>query len=596
MNRQSVLLPVLAVLFPSIAHLSAEPVESAVRVAPAILAKDEQARLGIGELWSELSFIGEDGKPRSLTEFRDKTVVLAVRDLDCPVSRNYAPRLAALEKEFTHLAGSEVLVIHLFPGDAKSPAELRKELTEHGHTGVMARDPDGSLSRALRLRTTSEVFVFDRSRTLRYRGAIDDQYGIGYRKDSPRTHYLRDAVKAVIDRQLVTIPATTAPGCLSEHAEEVVKPIAANRDITYHNRISRIIQNHCQTCHRDGGAGPFLLETYAQVFAKRKMIGSVIEDRIMPPWGAKHEPGKWLNDPTLAAQDEVDLLSWIENGAPEGNPDDAPVPLEWPSGWQIGEPDLVIKLPEAIRIPAEGKVRYQYVKVKNPLKEDRWIKAMELRPTAPQVVHHALVFLGRELHGGGLQGYFTGLVPGETTSTFEDGFGKLLPAGETLIFQLHYTTNGKATTDQTELGFVFYDERPAREIHTQAAATTDFMIPAGAKRHKVVADYDVRIPGTILSFAPHTHLRGKAFRYDLIHPDGRVEELIDIPRYDFNWQMRYKLATPVYAPLGSKIRATAWYDNSADNPANPDPTRNVRHGEQTWDEMMIGYFEAYIGK
>jgi hypothetical protein len=189
MNRQSVLLPVLAVLFPSIAHLSAEPVESAVRVAPAILAKDEQARLGIGELWSELSFIGEDGKPRSLTEFRDKTVVLAVRDLDCPVSRNYAPRLAALEKEFPHLAGSEVLVIHLFPGDAKSPAELRKELTEHGHTGVMARDPDGSLSRALRLRTTSEVFVFDRSRTLRYRGAIDDQYGIGYRKDSPRTHY-----------------------------------------------------------------------------------------------------------------------------------------------------------------------------------------------------------------------------------------------------------------------------------------------------------------------------------------------------------------------------------------------------------------------
>ena len=315
----------------------------------------------------------------------------------------------------------------------------------------------------------------------------------------------------------------------------------------------------------------------------------------MPPWGVKHEPGKWLNDMTLSTNDKADLLAWLSKGAPEGNPKDAPLPLDWSQDWLIGKPDLVIQLPEPINIPAEGEVKYTYVKVRNPLKEDRWVKAMELRPTSPQVVHHALVFREADRLGGGLQGYFTGLVPGETTSVFEDGFGKLLPAGETLIFQLHYTANGKAATDQTELAFIFYDKKPEHEIYTLSASTTKFVIPPGASNHEVVAEYPVKVSGTILSFAPHTHLRGKAFRYDLIYADGHSVELIDIPRYDFNWQMRYKLAEPIYAPLGSKIRATAWYDNSAKNPANPDPTKEVRHGDQTWDEMMIGYFEAYIG-
>ena len=183
----------------------------------------------------------------------------------------------------------------------------------------------------------------------------------------------------------------------------------------------------------------------------------------------------------------------------------------------------------------------------------------------------------------------------KAVARWQPGFGKFLPAGEELIVQLHYTANGKATSDQTELGFVFYDRKPAHEILTLAAGNRNFVIPPGANHHEVVADYEVKVAGTIISFAPHTHLRGKAFRYDLIYPDGRSLELIDIPRYDFNWQMRYRLAKPVFAPLGSKIRATAWYDNSAANPANPDPTKEVHFGEQTWEEMMIGYFEAYVG-
>jgi len=567
----------------------------AVRVSPVIANKDEWAELRVGEMLGGLSFVDGEGKPREIGNIKPKAIVLAVRDLDCPVSRKYGPRLKALQEEFAMSAG-EVSFVYLFPGTAHTVEEMKKDMAEHGHRGLLARDPDGTLARALRLRTTTEVFVLDRARTLRYRGAIDDQYGIGYQKDAPESHYLREAVGAVLGQCAVTVPATTAPGCVAEHGAADAEAEPGSGAITYHNRISRILQNNCQTCHRKNGAGPFGLESYAQVAAKRKMIRYVLEDDIMPPWGVKHEPGKWLNDRTLGARDEADLLAWIEKGAPEGNPKDAPLPLEWPTGWQIGEPDLVLQLPEPIRILAEGKVEYAYVKVTNPLKEDRWVKAMELRPTAPQVVHHVLVFRAADMLGGGLEGYYTGLVPGETTSVFDEGFGKLLPAGETLIFQLHYTSNGKSTTDQTELGFVFYDQKPTREIHTLSASTTKFVIPPGADNHQVVAEYPVRVPGTILSFAPHTHLRGKAFRYDLVYADGRTVELIDIPRYDFNWQMRYKLAEPVFAPLGSRIRATAWYDNSAKNPANPDPTKEVRHGDQTWDEMMIGYFEAYVGK
>ncbi len=569
------------------------PPSGAVRVAPVIASKEDRAQLLVGELLPRLSYLGDQGEIKDIGTAQSKATVIVLRDIDCPVSRKYAPRLKSIQGEFAMPAG-DVEFIYLFTGNGHSVEEMRQDMADGGHVGVLARDPEGTLARALRVRTSSEVFVIDRANTLRYRGAIDDQYGIGYQKNTAENTYLRDALREVLGNTAVAVPATSAPGCVAEHAESTDDKRAGS--INYHNRISRILQNNCLTCHHQGGAGPFPLETYAQVMAKRKTIRFVIEDQIMPPWGAKHEPGKWLNDMTLGKDDEDDLLAWINNGAPEGDPKDAPQPLEWPVGWKIGKPDLVLQIPEAIQIPAEGAVKYQYVKVRNPLKEGRWIKAMELKPTAPQVVHHALVFRADEARGGGLQGYFMGLVPGETTSVFDDGFGKYLPAGEELVIQLHYTANGKATRDQTELGFVFYDEKPAREIITLAAGTRKFVIPPGANNHEVVADYDVKVAGTIISFAPHTHLRGKAFRYDLIYPDGHSLELIDIPRYDFNWQMRYRLTKPVFAPLGSKIRATAWYDNSAANPANPDPTKEVRFGEQTWEEMMIGYFEAYVGR
>ena len=570
-----------------------EDPRGAVRVSPVIASKGERSRLHVGELLSGVTFVDAEGKRRPVASSKAKVTVVVARDVDCPIARKYGPRLKEIQDELS-AAGSDVSFVFFFSGRSAPLAELRKNLADHGLRGTLAPDGDHELARALRLRTTAEVFVIDQARTLRYRGAIDDQYGIGYQKAAPQHDYLRDAVRTVLDGRVVAVPATTAPGCIADHGDaDAPEKIAKEKGtLTYHNRISRIIQSNCEFCHHAGGAAPFGLETYAAVGDKRQMIRYVVEEGIMPPWGLKSEPGKWLNEQALSTKDKADLLTWLGEGAVEGNRRDAPLPLVWPSDWQIGKPDLIVQIPSPIAVPAAGTVDYVYVSVKNPLKEDRWVKSMEVRPTAPGVVHHVNVLCGEDLLGWGLHGYFTRLVPGETTAEFGASRGKRLPAGATLSFQIHYAPNGKATSDQTELAFVFHDKKPEREILSLSVSTTTFAIPPGAEAHEVVADYTVKAPQTLLSFSPHMHVRGKAYRYELIYPDGRAIELLDVPRYDFNWQLRYTLAQPVFAPAGSRIRATAWYDNSAKNPANPDPTRTVRHGDQTRDEMMIGYFEA----
>jgi hypothetical protein len=320
----------------------------------------------------------------------------------------------------------------------------------------------------------------------------------------------------------------------------------------------------------------------------------VIESGIMPPWYAHPEVGEWANERRLAERDVSDLFAWIDAGMPEGRSREAPGPLKWAEGWNIGVPDAVIPMPQPFDVPAEGVVEYQYMYVKTDFPEDRWIQAMEIRPTAMQVTHHVLVFIEEpdaERRQGGIAGFFAGYAPGNNGVVFPQGMAKRLPKGAWLKFQLHYTTNGQPATDESALGLIFADEPPKRVVHTRSAWNADFVIPPGAKHHEVVGEHRFREDGYILEFFPHMHNRGAAFRYELVHPDGRTEHLLEVPRYDFNWQLNYTPAKPVFAPAGSVLRATGWFDNSADNPANPDPAAEVRFGEQTWEEMMIGYFD-----
>jgi hypothetical protein len=374
-------------------------------------------------------------------------------------------------------------------------------------------------------------------------------------------------------------------------------------DATYYKEISRLLQSNCVTCHRAGGIAPFALDTYEQVYRFRAAIANAVQERRMPPWFASPEYGRFANDRSLDTESRDLLLGWIAAGAPAGDPADAPPPLALVEGWNIGEPDLVLQMARPVDIPATGKIPYINVTIPTGLTEDRWVRAMEIRPTAQEVTHHILATVrgpadptnpdGPHVqHGsGGVQGYYALMVPGSTGLDFGPGRAKLLPANSEFVFQLHYTANGTATQDQAKIALVFADEPPAERVETASAFNVFFAVPPGAKNYEVVANYTFREKGKLLSFTPHTHVRGTAFRYELVHQDGSKEIVLDLPNYDFNWQLDYILAEPIEVEAGTILRATAWYDNSADNPHNPDPTATVRFGEQTWDEMMIGYFD-----
>jgi hypothetical protein len=325
----------------------------------------------------------------------------------------------------------------------------------------------------------------------------------------------------------------------------------------------------------------------------------------MPPWGAAKGVGEWANDASLSERDLADLLAWAKGGAPQGSPKDAPVKRAWTPGWNIGRPDAVVQIPDTFRVPAQGVVAYKYSYVQTNFDEDKWITAMEIRPTAPKVVHHVLVHLeepgrkpandptrkpGDPLPTSGVAGFFGATAPGSVGIVFPAGHAKKLPKGAWLKFQIHYQPNGTEQVDQTTIGFRFADG-PQTEVHSRSAANTRFEIPPGAPKHEVQGVHTFRTGGTLLSLFPHMHLRGAAFRYELVKPDSSVEVLLDVPRYDFNWQSYYEFKEPKRVEAGWRLRAVGWFDNSTTNPFNPDPTKPVKFGEQTFEEMMIGYFD-----
>jgi hypothetical protein len=297
------------------------------------------------------------------------------------------------------------------------------------------------------------------------------------------------------------------------------------------------------------------------------------------------------------SQKEIDtVVAWIDGGAKEGNPADLPATPKFASGWQIGEPDLVIQMPTEFTVPAEGAVPYQYFRVPSNFKEDRYVQAMEARAGNLSVVHHIVIYVREPGHkqakkldlGEGLLG---ALSPGQTPFMAQPGTAKLIKAGSEIIFQMHYTPNGKEAKDRSYMGLIFAKEPVRKVITTTAAFDVQFTIPPGAPNHEIKASYEFEQDAQIVSLSPHMHLRGKDIAYKAIYPDGRSEMILSIPRYDFNWQVYYYPDRPLMMPKGTRIEVVAHFDNSVKNPLNPDPTKAVRFGEQTWDEMMNGFFD-----
>jgi len=570
----------------------AEKPKEEIKQAPKLVDNREY---NIGRQVADIAFTDVDGKAGKLSDYKGQPLVVFVTNSGCPICKKFAPVINEIVAAY---AEQQVAFLLLNPMENESVDDCKAAIKRYGFTARYVSDSKGEFAQALKVTSTGDSFVIDGARTLRYRGAVSDQFGLGYNLDAPRVQYLRDALDAVLDGREVFTKATWAPGCAIEFSE--AKP---SGEITWHNRVSRIVQDNCQSCHRDGEAGPFELMTYAQVKANRSMIKRQVENKLMPPWFANPEHGTFSNDRSLSDADREAFVSWIDNNCPEGDAKDAPVERKFTSGWQIGEPEVVFEIPEVEKIPAKGTVKYQYQEVKTNFEEDRWVQAMEIRSTAPQVVHHVLIFLeyprshprAKEQPDdrGGLNGYFMGMVPGEGHIVFPKGMGKFLPKGAKMTFQIHYTPNGEETEDRTKLGLIFCKEKPEIEVTTTGISNVFFAIPPGADNHEVKAIHITQRKMRLLSLMPHMHVRGKAYKYVAKFPDGTEQVLLDVPQYDFNWQLLYILREPIDLPKGTKIYATGWFDNSDKNPANPDPKETVRFGEQTWEEMQIGYVNWY---
>ncbi|NOT29652.1 MAG: hypothetical protein HOP15_04285, partial [Planctomycetes bacterium] len=479
------------------------------------------------------------------------------------------------------------------------------------------------LGAALGARTTTEVFVLDGARTLVYRGAIDDQVGRGVVQPAARHAYLRDALEETLAHRKVTVAATSAPGCLlgieatgtdpqaaepragdPQPAQRQASDPQAAQPPAYHREVARILARNCVECHRTGGVAPFALETYAQAKGRKAMIDLVVADGLMPPWFAAPHTGPWQNDRRLSETDKATLLAWIEAGAPEGDPAEAPLAYVYPDGWRIGVPDLVFRM-QPFEVPAEGVVTQRYFEIEQAVPEDLWIQRLEVRPEARAVVHHVTVSYQVQAGAGAAperelrrrllswsrsanEGwvFLFGYLPGKGPRSYPDGIARFLPKGARLRFDMHYTPNGKRVVDQTALGLVLAEEPPTLVAESRNLWNVDIDIPPLTPSVTFTREYPIQHDVLLRSLTPHMHLRGKSMVAELIRPDGQREQLIDVPAWDQDWQFNYVFRTARFAPAGSKVRVTATYDNSAGNPANPDPSARVKDGPQTTDEMM----------
>lgn len=378
----------------------------------------------------------------------------------------------------------------------------------------------------------------------------------------------------------------------------------STKAMTYSKDIAPIFYKNCVACHRPGEIAPMSLISYKDVRPWAKSIREKVATREMPPWHLDSHYGKWENDRRLS-QKEIDaIVSWIDGGAQEGNPRDLPPLPKLASGWQIGEPDMVFQMPSEFTVPAEGSVPYQYFSVPTNFKEDRYVQALEARAGNLSVVHHIVMYVrdprDQSRQRGQAQKFNIGdgilgaLSPGQTPFVAKPGEAKLIKAGAQLIFQMHYTPNGKEAKDRSMVGLIFSKAPVSRIVTTKAAFDIKFRIPPGDPNYEVKSVYEFEQDSHIISFMPHMHLRGRDIVYRAIYPDGKSEILLSVPRYSFNWQVYYYPVTPLAAPKGTRIEAVAHYDNSSRNPRNPDPTKEVRFGEQTWDEMMNAFFDFTV--
>jgi mono/diheme cytochrome c family protein len=373
----------------------------------------------------------------------------------------------------------------------------------------------------------------------------------------------------------------------------------ADSAVTFTKDVAPILYKSCAECHRPTMFAPMSLMTYDDVRPYARAIKQKVVARAMPPWGADPEFGVFKNDPRLSEKEIATIVSWVDAGAPKGDDSDLPTPPTFADGWTIGKPDAVFTMTEDFQIAATGTIPYQYLRVPTNLTEDRWIQAIEIRPGANAQVHHVLAFTqpaGEPLNPGGALGptNIGGVTPNKPGITYPAGVARLLRGNSDIVLQIHYTTNGTATTDRTRVGIIYAKEPPTKIAAGGMVMQPRFVIPPYDGNAEVKGITELKREAVLITLTPHMHVRGKDMIYIAHYPDGTDETLLSVPKYDFNWQITYELAKPKVLPEGTKIEVIAHYDNSPNNKFNPDPSKEVRWGDQTWEEMMIGFWSSLV--
>jgi hypothetical protein len=513
-----------------------------------------------------------------------KAIVVMIHGNGCQIVRSILPDYKALRDEYK-AKGVRFLMLNANLQDTR--VTIASEAAEWGIDMPILIDDAQIIAPSLGVTRTAEVLVINTaSRQISYRGALNDRVHYERQKKEASEHYVKNALDAVLAGKSVALSEVKSVGC-------IVNLPQPEQVITYSETIAPMLLDKCVACHQEGGIAPWAMSEYRMIQGFAPMIREVVRTKRMPPWHADPEIGQWQHDAGLSVEETKTLISWIEAGAKRGAGED-PLKAFKPNEtqWPLGEPDLIVEVP-AFEVPASGIVDYQFPVVQNTLDKDAWVVAATVLPGDTQAVHHVLLGSADQPPGADdlenvFQNYIMGYAPGNESAHMPKGTGVFVPKGGVYLLQVHYTPYGKKSTDVTKVGLYFADKPPQNFLRNHVIANSRLSIPPYAARHEEKAYFEFWNDAVIYGLVPHAHYRGRSSSFDLVYPDGRSEVILSVPNYDFNWQRTYAFTEPRSVPAGTKIIHRTIYDNSANNPGNPDPSRQVPWGLQSEDEMLYG--------
>ncbi len=546
------------------------------------------------ETVADFALIDQSGHFHQLYNYAyAKAVVLYVHAIGCPVVANDIPALKQLKNQFGEKNIEFFAINANFTDDRASLAALTDSL---GFDIPILMDDSQLVIEELGVMRAGELIVLDpKTWTIRYRGSMGAGIATVDANKNLGNQYLADVLTALSEDKSIALSNRPSKGCLIDFIDD---PASHHKMISYAQEVEPILRNRCVACHRQGGIGPWAMDSHATLKAWAPRVRQAIMNRSMPPWHADPKVGKFAFDRSLTVEQQRTLVHWIDQGAPAGlSPDPlAQIPPKPVENWPLGEPDLVVKLP-TVNIPAEGIFAWQFKKVPLPITKDKWVRAVHLKPSNKEATHHVFAFVeypkeAKEHEpdwGQGANSFFAAYVPGMSVNPFPHNSGQFLPKGSVVSFQRHYITVGYPTEDDLELALYFHKEPPQVEYKMVSAINMGINIPPYASKHREFANVTLKEEGELHAIYPHMHYRGKAMQFAAHYPDGTQEQLLSVPNYDFNWQTTYQLQQPKWLPAGTKVSVDAEFDNSVNNPVNPNPASTVKWGMLSDDEMLVGY-------